>query len=367
MSPTMLQYRMPGIQQRPPMEIQPSSMRASKEIGDLHTPSRRAIEERRGTLLHLSHRPRGDAGGGVSAGARRRDRQRWRDLVGQPARGNVGERDRLEHRAQVGADGDPDLSQRARRRPAYSTLGRARRGRSRAGPRPRGSCPPARSPRGGPASSRPRRRAGSGRGRRAWRSRRMFSRNFSGISCACARRSPLTGPSRGAPRARARAHGVVDLGGDSHAGEILPGLVSPLARESVSRSGGPRAGGAPARRRRRARGVRHNAVLAGALGRVERLVGNRDELVGRAELVLQRDAEARRHPQPCCLRQARSGRLERGPQALRELLRAAEVGLRGGSARTPRRRTGRRESTWRTRTPRIAATARRTASPAWCP
>ena len=100
-------------------------------------------------------------------------------------RDEIGERRLLEHAAHRRAQLDPDVAQRhapaprtrPRRAHAAHARDRALDGADHVGDADLGRP-------GARARSRPRRRAGSRRARRAGGRARMFSRNFSGISCA---------------------------------------------------------------------------------------------------------------------------------------------------------------------------------------
>ena len=72
-----------------------------------------------------------------------RDRGRAPRPRGKLAAADVGDRDRLEHRAQVRADGDPDVLELAPPSPRTPRPAGPRRGRSRSAPRRRGSPRPA--------------------------------------------------------------------------------------------------------------------------------------------------------------------------------------------------------------------------------
>ena len=176
------------------------------------------LELARGQIVYVAAEPRDDRSvrrPGLRVGSDPAD------LVRQPARGDVGERHRLEHGAQVAAHGDPDLAQRLGA-PAYSSSS----GRS---PRTFASGPStARMTSASEISAGGLRQPVAALGAALARTRpgvlQVEQDVLEELQRDLLRRGDALALDRALARGRrelgARAHGVVDLRGDSHAGEI---------------------------------------------------------------------------------------------------------------------------------------------------
>ena len=143
------------------------------------------------------------------------------DLVGQLAGGEVGERDRLEHRAQVRRAPRSRPRAAARRRRRTRPARAARRGRWRSGPRPRGSRRRARSP---PGLREPVAALGAALALHEPGVLEVEQDVLEELERDLLRLGDPVALDRPVARRRrelgARAHGVVDLRRDPHAGEI---------------------------------------------------------------------------------------------------------------------------------------------------
>ena len=208
---------------------------------------------------------RGPPTGAAAASARRpRARQRVTQASGSSASrstaagrlagGDVGQRDVLDDAAQARAHGDPDALQRlggAGVGDVLRALAAHRGQRALDGADDVGDGDLRR--RAGPASSRPRRRAGCARARRGAGRPRMFSRNSAGCPGPAAIASPFAGRSPAGGELDRGADRVVGLGGDAHA---------PLSRRPRPGCRSPARGRPPRATRSRARGRRPRARRA---------------------------------------------------------------------------------------------------------